>query len=169
MSEPTEDQVSLKSKRPFVRVVLAASMLLGAAMVVCAVYLPLGLGPGVQDFEVVLLGSYTLNRTSAHQVYISANGALDPTIPGIPKKVLECGVHAPFILGKRQALKPRSLSAQDIYEAPDSEVIDYWIVDTRGSGKAFGPLTLDEFNSRRKELAIPDSVTMRDVYTYRNR
>lgn len=125
------------------------------------------MGPGVQDFDAVLLAPYTLNRLSAHYVYISQNGALDPTVPGIPKKVLECAVHAPFILGKRQGLRPRSLSEHDTYEIPDPDVVDYWIIDTRGDGKAFGPLTLDSFNSLRRDFGIPDSVTLRDVYTYR--
>ena len=120
-----------------------------------------------QDFQAVLLGPYTLNRTSAHQVYISPNGDLDPTAPGIPKKVLECGVHAPFIIGKRQGLRARSESAEDTYEIPDPNVIDYWIVDTRGNGKVFGPSSLDEFNSRRRDLGIPDSVKMENVYSYR--
>lgn len=167
MPRPTREPVSVEPERGRLRGLLSVSALFMAVLLVCWLHPPWGLGPGVQDFDAVLLGSYKLNRTSAHQVYISQNGALDPTVPSIPKKVLECGVHAPFILGKRQGLKPRSLSAHDTYETPDTDILDYWILDTRGQGKVFGPSTLAEFNSQRVELGIPASVTMRDVYSYR--
>lgn len=126
------------------------------------------LGPGADDFSTDLLNSYSLNRTSAHKVYISWQGGLADDLPCIPSKVLECAVHPPFILGKRQGLIPRSTyGANDTYEVPDPDILDYWILDTRTVGKAYGPMSFYEFMDKRRSLEIPESISLRDVYTYR--
>ena len=128
---------------------------------------PPGFGPGVQDFSATLLDTYTLNRISTHQVYISKHGGLGADVPRIPEKVLECAVTPPFILGKRQALRPRSPG--DAYHLPDANAVDYWILDTRDAGRVLGPMNLEEFTNRRRELGIPDSIDLKDVYSYRPR
>ncbi|WP_397385040.1 DUF3997 domain-containing protein [Prosthecobacter sp.] len=125
-------------------------------------------GPGLQDFAATLVGRYTLNRTSAHQVYIALDGGLGDDVPKIPTKVLECAVHQSLILAKRQGLKRRSPNdPNDTYQETDPMVLDYWILDTSGQGKAFGPLTFEQFEAKRRELGIPDSVALKDVYSYR--
>jgi hypothetical protein len=126
------------------------------------------LGPGVDDFSVDLLNSYTLNRTSAHKVYISWQGGLAEGVPRIPSKVLECAVHPPFILSKRQGLKSRSAyGANDTYEEPDPDIVDYWILDTRADGNLQGPMNFDEFMEKRRSLRIPENISLRDVYSYK--
>ena len=169
LKEPFVPMPERRSARLVIAVIAALIGVIAALMVTLALvfHSRWGLGPGIQDFNAVLLGPYTLNRTSAHQVYISWKGGLDPTLPGIPKKVLECCVHAPFILAKRQGMRLRSISTEDTYEIPDPAVLDYWILDTRGEGRVLGPLTLDEFLSKRREFGIPDSAVLRDVYTFR--
>lgn len=129
---------------------------------------PTALGPGPSDFSAALVGRYTLNRTSAHQVYISLYGGLGDDVPKIPAKVLECAVHKNLILAKRQGLKRRSPNdPNDTYEEPDLTVFDYWILDTTGVGRVFGPLTSEQFNAKQRELGVFESVTLKDVYSYR--
>lgn len=161
--------------RKFARIFAPSSNLgvatFAGAFLLLALFLgckPPMLGPGIDDFSADLLDSYTLNRTSAHQVYIAWQGCVDDSLPRIPTKVLECAVHAPFILGKRQGLMRRSnYGPNDAYEIPDPNVLDYWILDTRKPGNAFGPMNFEDFVAKRKSLDIPESVTLRDVYTYR--
>lgn len=129
---------------------------------------PAALGPGPSDFSAALVGRYTLNRTSAHWVYISLDGGLGDDVPQIPAKVLECAVHGKLILAKRQGLKRRSPNdPNDPYEEPDPAVFDYWILDTASGGKAFGPLTPEQFDAKRHDLKVPDSLVLKNVYSYR--
>jgi len=129
---------------------------------------PAVIGPGPSDFFATLAGRYTLNRTSAHQVYISLGGALGDEVPKIPSKVVECAVHRDLILAKRQGLKRRSPNdPNDTYEEPDPAVFDYWILDTTGDGKVFGPLTIEQFGAKQRDLGIIELVALKDVYSYR--
>ena len=93
--------------------------------------------------------------------------AWNDSIPTIPTKVIECDADKRFIIAKRQGLKRRSPNnPNDTYEEPDTRVVDYWILDT-SAPKVFGPLTLNEFNDQRKVLAVPSSLVLKDVYSFR--
>lgn len=128
----------------------------------------IGFGPGANDFIVPLVGRYLLSRTSAHQVVISQDGGLGDDVLKIPKKVLECAVRKNLILAKRQGLSRRSPgNPNDLYEEPDPAVLDYWILDTAGDGKVFGPLTLEQFHSKQREFGIREPVALKDIYEFR--
>ncbi len=122
-------------------------------------------GPGIEDFSVKLAGEYGLYRNSAHDISISPE-VWNSTTPVIPTKVIECAVDRHLILAKRQGLKQRNAFPNDTYEEPAPGVFDYWILDTNVP-KVFGPMTLSQFNSKRKELGVPESITLKDVYAYR--
>ena len=142
----------------------------GLPFVVCAIFdrLAIGFGPGTGDFIVPLVGPYLLTRTSADQVVISEDGGLGDDVLKIPKKVLECAVHKNLILAKRQGLRRRSPdNPDDLMEEPEPAVLDYWILDTAGEGKVFGPLTLEQFQSKQRELGIPEPVALKSIYEFR--
>lgn len=126
----------------------------------------IAIGPGHADFSAKLAGGYFIHRTSGHQIMISPQGWSDET-PVIPTKVVECAVERHLILAKRQGLKRRSPNnPNDTYEEPDPTVFDYWILDT-AAPKVFGPMSLDEFNAKRRELGVAETVGLRDVYSFR--
>jgi uncharacterized protein DUF3997 len=125
-------------------------------------------GPGSQDFSVKIARNYYIHRTSAHQIMIAPEGWND-SIPTIPTKVIECDTDKRFIIAKRQGLKRRSPgNPNDTYEEPDPKVFDYWILDT-AVPKVYGPLKVEEFNAKRKELSVPAALSLKDVYTFRRK
>ena len=123
-------------------------------------------GPGPADFSAKLTGDYFVHRTSAHQIIISPQNYSDET-PIIPTKVVECALYRDLIMAKRQGLKRRSPNnPNDTYEEPDETAFDYWILDT-AAPKVFGPMSLAEFNAKRHELLVPESIALKDIYTFR--
>lgn len=119
------------------------------------------------DFSADLVGGYAIHRTSGHQVQISP-GAYEPTkTPIIPTKVLMCITYERLILAKRQGLKRRSPNdPNDLYEEPDPDVIDYWILDT-SVPQVFGPMSLEQFKAKRLVLRVPESAKLKDVDEFR--
>ena len=122
-------------------------------------------GPGASDFSAKLVGDYSLNRFSAHEITVTPEVWEDAT-PRIPAKVVECATDRQFILAKRQRLKRRNQNPQDTYEEPAPGIFDYWILDTADQ-RIFGPLDELQFAAKRQELTIAETVTLKDVYTYR--
>jgi hypothetical protein len=118
-------------------------------------------GPGLADFEAPLPGGYKLYRSSAHQITVL------PSDRGIPPKVVEVGYDDDFIIAKQNHLRRRSPgNSKDTSEEPDPGVFSFWIIDLRKS-ESYGPLTEDEFAAKRNDLAVSQSVMLRDVYDYK--
>ncbi len=42
----------------------------------------------------------------------------------------------------------------------------FWILDSM-KPQVYGPFTRETFDAKRRELGVPDTITMKDVYTYR--
>jgi len=124
------------------------------------------IGPGQDDFSVKLAGDYSLDRTSAHEITIAPE-VWNDSIPTIPSKVIECATDGRFIIAKRQGLKRRNLNPKDTYKEPDPGVFDYWILDTNDPASALGPLSKADFDAKRKGLKIADTLTMKDIYSFR--
>ena len=139
---------------------------LAVAAAVCFLapfFIPRGaFGPGPSDFSAKLVGDYFIFRTSAHEIIISPESWTEGT-PEIPTKVVEYAVHRHLILAKRQGLKRRDPNRS--YEEPDPAAFDYWILDT-SAPKVFGPMSLDQFSAKRRELSVPESITLKDVNTH---
>jgi hypothetical protein len=149
------------------RIVIAAAGVVGGAVVLFYMLLLFsrGFGPGIEDFSAKLAGEYWLNRNSAHEIFISPEVWSSAT-PVIPSKVIECAVDGNLILVKRQGLRRRNSGPNDTYEEPAPGVFDYWILDTQ-TPKVFGPMSLAQFNAKRRELGVPDTVALKDVYRFR--
>jgi hypothetical protein len=146
-----------------VLVTLAVAIL---AVVAGFLYFITHFGPGSLDFSTKIAGGYYIHRTSSEQIIIAPESWND-SIPTIPTMVIECNTDKRFIIAKRQGLMRRSPgNPNDTYEVPDPKIIDYWILDTT-LPKVFGPLTLNEFVEKRKELGVQRSLSLKDVYTFR--
>lgn len=126
----------------------------------------LAFGPGAADFSATLPHGYFIHRTSAHQVMVAPLGC-DESTPVIPAKIVELDHDDTWVIAKQQALRRRSPNApNDTYEEPDPGVFSYWILRLSPS-KVWGPLSPSEFEAKRKELAVPASLALHDVYDYR--
>jgi hypothetical protein len=123
-----------------------------------------GFGPGANDFSYALAGKYQLWRTSAHQVMIAPTYTSETPI--IPAKVIEVAWDSRFILAKRQELKRRSQSPNDTYMEPLDGQFDYWIIDVSGP-TLYGPFDESAFRAKRREIAVPDSLHLKDVYAFK--
>lgn len=125
------------------------------------------LGAGHADFSAQLAGDYWLFRTSAYQIMIAPEAGVTDDTPIVPTMVVECATDGHYIIAKRHGLKRRSPSdPTDTYEEEDASKQDYWILDTL-TPKALGPFDAAGFSRAKAELAIADSLVLRDVYDYR--
>jgi hypothetical protein len=115
---------------------------------------PVSVGPGSLDFNLPLAGKYQLWRTSSQDVHISPR-SYDRTTPMIPTKVVEIAWDNRFILAKREAI-----------ERLNQNTFDYWILDT-SLPKVFGPFDESTFQFKRADLAVPEKLILKDVYSFR--
>jgi hypothetical protein len=122
---------------------------------------------GNDDFSAKLAGDYYIHRTSPNQINISPN-SYDPTdTPIIPPKVVECDFNSRFIIARQQELQRRNPNkTNDHFMVPAPGKFHYWILDVNAP-KAYGPLTLQEFTAQRKSLGVPESLSLKDVYSFK--
>jgi hypothetical protein len=145
------------------RVVSAATVVVLLGITGCG---PPGLGPNAGDFIVQIAGDYYIQRMSEYEIRIAPH-LWNEFTPIIPINVIECNTDGRFVIAKRQGLKRRSPNnPNDTYEVPDPLVFDYWILDT-GLPIVYGPLTLEQFAAKRKELGIAPSLRLEDIYSFR--
>jgi len=86
--------------------------------------------------------------------------------PIIPTKVIELDHDERFVIAKQQLLERRSPNnPKDSYEQPKPNAFQYWILDLQ-KPDVHGPLTLDEFVTIRTQLAVPNELTLHNVYDY---
>jgi hypothetical protein len=122
--------------------------------------------PGQGDFSKKIAGEYYIHRTSAHQIMIAPLGWSDET-PIIPTKVVECDFDSRFVIARQQELQRRSPNdPKDTYAEPALGKFHYWILDAMAP-KVYGPFTEEEFTSQRTTLGVPESLILKDVYTFR--
>lgn len=86
--------------------------------------------------------------------------------PIIPSKVVELGNDNRFIIGIQEHVKTtrQGFPVNDLGET----IYSYWILDTSGP-KSYGPMTKDEFDSKRNELQVPKELTMTNPLSYFNK
>lgn len=127
--------------------------------------LPVEFGPGSQDFTATLPGKYFIHRTSSHYIVIAPETYNDET-PIIPTKVIELDHDNHFLIAKQQLLERRSPNdPNDSYEQPKPDAFQYWILDLQVP-KAYGPMTLQKFESERAALGVSTALQLHDVYDY---
>jgi hypothetical protein len=115
-------------------------------------------GPGVHDFSAALGGGYALYHTSAYHVVIRG-----PTGFEIPPSVEELAYDSSFILAKQQHLRPRFEGDDGV--DPVAGEFSYWILDLTRS-KYYGPLSEEQFASKRAELKVDPSLKLRRESSY---
>lgn len=142
------------------------SILLFALLLTGCGDIDFAIGPGMADFSAPLCGDYHLIRSSAHQIQVSPMGYGSST-PIIQVKVVDLGHDDRFVIAKQNVLRRRSPdNPQDTYMEPDPGNFQFWILDSM-KPQVYGPFTRETFDAKRRELGVPDTITMKDVYTYR--
>jgi hypothetical protein len=135
-------------------------------LLVCVTGCDMAIGPGHADFSTKIAGDYHIHRTSAHQIMIAPSGWSDET-PVIPAKVVECDFDSRFIIARQQELQGRSPNdPKDTYMEPAPDKYHYWILDVKVP-KVYGPFTREQFGAQRKTLGVPESLSLKDVYSFR--
>jgi hypothetical protein len=123
-------------------------------------------GPGAADFTAKLPHGYFIHRSSAHQIMVAPEG-WNNSVPTIPTKVVELDHDDTWVIAKQQHLRPRNPNdPNDTYEEPDPGVFSYWVLRL-DKPQVWGPLSLNEFEAKRKELTVPASLKLHNVYDYR--
>ena len=124
---------------------------------------------GAGDYNIDLHGGYSLIRSSAHMVTINKrinDSSWDSPI--IPAKVVQIATNDKYILAKQVGLKRRNPNnSSDTYEIPDETKVNYWIFQIK-DGKTYGPLALDDFNKKKKEMSITSDLVLTDIESYKN-
>lgn len=120
---------------------------------------------GAGDYDIQLPGQFSVVRTSAHQVTISPKESSHSWgSPVVPAKVVQVAWNEDYILAKQWGLK-QDPSKSSFYEIPDQTKEYYWIIHIN-SKEVFGPLDSDEYIEKKKELAIPETVQLKDLDKY---
>ena len=116
--------------------------------------------PAIADFSAHLAGDYYISRTSVLEIVINPGRSGEGT-PIIPSLVVECATDGRFIIAKRQGLKRSNpQDPNDTWMEKDTNVVDYWILDTQ-QPRAEGPLTEAEFTKLRRSLGIAEDLQLR--------
>lgn len=121
---------------------------------------------GLADFDIDLSDGYTIIRRSGHDVvivtrineYMFSNDI-------VPPKVVEVAWNEDYILAKQLELVIDPNSHNNI-PIPDDKKDFYWIIVTE-SGEVFGPLTFEQFNTKKEELGIPNDLILKNVEEFR--
>ena len=130
------------------------------------VLLKFNFGPGVQDFSKNLTGNYQVYRMSENNVFIAPKDVWSSEDAIIPEKVVRLNEYKNFIIAERQGLKRRSSEdSNDTYLIVDSNILDYWILDTK---KKFviEKLNKQQFEIKLDSLGIPGKTELINVYNY---
>lgn len=83
----------------------------------------------------------------------------------VPPKVVEVAWNEDYILAKQLELVIDPNSHNNI-PIPDDKKDFYWIIVTE-SGEVFGPLTFEQFNTKKEELGIPNDLILKNVEEFR--
>ncbi|MBU5484581.1 DUF3997 domain-containing protein [Clostridium sp. MSJ-11] len=115
------------------------------------------IGPGASDFILPLGNSnYELSRTSKTMACINKY-VKDELKEVVAPTVQEMAYDNSFIMVKQYPL-----------ESTDNEDdIQYWIIDINKKSE-YGPLSEDEFNSKKLEFKINTTLKLKNVDSYRN-
>lgn len=125
-----------------------------------------GFGPGIQDFTKGLTGHYNLYRNSSHTIFIAPEDGWSDEDAIIPSKVIKVNTYDEFIVAERQGLKKRNpKDSLDGYEIPDTNVVDYWILNT-DRNYVLKNLNKYDFKKKLDSLKIPRNIKLPDVYEY---
>lgn len=109
------------------------------------------IGPGHNDFHVILIGEYCLWVNNQRDVLIAPK-VVDEDTPHIPPTVTDVAFDNRFIYAKRTP--------------PGTKKVEYWILDVEKS-RVYGPFLQAEFASKLESLEIEKVPTLVDVYKYR--
>ncbi|WOO43749.1 DUF3997 domain-containing protein [Rubellicoccus peritrichatus] len=134
---------------------------------ICSCDAPPLIGPGTHDFHAPVSNGYSIWRTSSHQISIAPDSYVSGSTAIIPTKVIECDFDERFVIAKRQGLRQSNPDdTHSTHKEPDPSVFDYWILDT-SQAVVYGPFNSNEFREKRKELGVPNSLALKNVYDFK--
>ncbi len=125
--------------------------------------------PDFVGMAASLQDSFVLYQKELHDtgVHLSRPGQFSKDI--IPPKIVECNHDGSFIIAKQQLLTRKyPAPMKNAYMIPVPEKFQYWIIKTDGEPETYGPLSHEEYETKRKEVGVPPDLKLRDLTSYRN-
>lgn len=120
---------------------------------------------GLGDYDVELPGGYSVVRTSGHQVTISPKESSSSWgSPVVPAKVVQVAWDETYIVAKQLGLT-QDPNRTTSYEIPDETKVYYWILNIK-TKEIHGPLGQEDYEHKKTELHIPDTVMLKDLSDY---
>jgi hypothetical protein len=121
---------------------------------------------GVGDYDIDLGKGFKIIRISNDVIRISQEEVESVYRDFIPEKVTEANYDERFIIAKQLGFK-NDLSEKLVKKIPDESNISYWIID-KSNLQVFGPLSLDSFNEKKKELEMElNLIKIEDLNKYK--
>lgn len=119
---------------------------------------------GLGDYTIKLTNKYDVIRLSANQVVIAKeNGESSWGENVVPGKVVEVGYDKKFIVAKQLGLQP---SPDNPNGVAHYSKVGYWILDVENE-KTFGPLSEEDFKSKKDELGVSNKVILKSLDDYK--
>jgi len=128
--------------------------------------------PVVSDYKMKLTGNYELWKVHKDSIVIGIpdENGLTPQIDG---KVIDLGFNDEYIIArsiptyKANNQKFSNFSEMEKYiESIPEEDYEFWIIEVEND-VVYGPLNEDEFNKKRKEISVPESMKLKELDSYK--
>lgn len=125
------------------------------------------------DYDMKLAGNYELWKVNKYSISIGIlnnNGSLTPQIYG---QVIELDFNDEYIIArsiptyKVDEQNFSNFSEKEKYiESIPEEDYEFWIIQVENE-MVYGPLNEDEFNKKRKETSVPESMKLKELDSYK--
>ncbi|WP_040193838.1 DUF3997 domain-containing protein [Clostridium culturomicium] len=116
-------------------------------------------GPGSSDYYYMIGEHYQIWRASNNSITLDKVEEGQSAWAIIREKVTKVGWDDSFILAEQTPLIKETMTL-------DEENICYWIISI-GNGELYGPLTEEEFDSKRIELNVDTEITLKSPESYK--
>jgi hypothetical protein len=120
-----------------------------------------GCAPGISDYSYDVAGGYQLDRTSSHEISVVPLGGWSDKSQIIPPKVVKIAWNERYVIAEQQELEPNPNGVEE----PINKY-HYWILDT-GLKHTYGPFDKENFEIKKKEFKISESLKLKDARSFR--
>ncbi len=111
-------------------------------------------GPGMNDYDYEMVKDYRVCHSSANAIVIYRNDDSVGIKTVIDAKVTKVAWNDNFILAEQIPLIEGTMKL-------DETKLNYWIIDVN-TDELYGPLSKEEFKSKRSELEIDSNLKLKD-------
>lgn len=141
--------------KKFILIIVALSTLLTGCVV----------GAGMGDYTIKLTSSYSIIRNSSQSIDIYSNSKLITENPS-SAIITDVAFDDTYIIAKQTGLKSKDTQDPTSKKVLDNSKEYYWIIVTNDEA-IYGPLSYEDFLSKKKELSLPDTLELKKIDYYK--